>query len=341
MFNKMEITDDILLWLLEDNNPSVRYFILTELLGKTEKDSEVIEAKNKIMKNSPVVRILSQQDKDGFWGKPENFYVYGKYKGTTFTFLLLAELGADGNDDRIKKSTEFLFNHSYVEETGGFSFHCDEQGKGLKNDEGPCLTGKMVWALIKFGYLNDPGTIKAIDWLITYSRCDDGNENNLYDYPYVRIPSGKPKNCWGKHTCYRNVFWRLKALSLIPEDKRNKKVKKVIEESAEFILKHHIFKQSHNLSKTIKDSWMQFIFPTFAEIDVLQVLDTMVNLGYKDQRMTDAIEYVLSKRSRSGRWILDRSLNDRIRANFDCQGQESKWITYKAIKVLKEWDNLK
>lgn len=86
---------------------------------------------------------------------------------------------------------------------------------------------------------------------------------------------------------------------------------------------------------------MKFIFPCFSEIDVLQVLETLVDLGYKDKRMTDAIKYVLSKRNKSGRWILDKSLKGRIRASLEDQGKESKWITYKAIKVLKGWNNLK
>jgi hypothetical protein len=36
-------------WLLEEDNPSVRYFALTELLDKPVNDSEVKKAKNTIM----------------------------------------------------------------------------------------------------------------------------------------------------------------------------------------------------------------------------------------------------------------------------------------------------
>lgn len=57
----MKIDENVLLWLLEENNPSVPYFTLTELIGRSEKDSEVIETKNQIMEKKPVIKILSQQ----------------------------------------------------------------------------------------------------------------------------------------------------------------------------------------------------------------------------------------------------------------------------------------
>jgi hypothetical protein len=37
-------------WLLEKDNPSVRYFTLIEIFDKPEDDSEVREAKDEIMK---------------------------------------------------------------------------------------------------------------------------------------------------------------------------------------------------------------------------------------------------------------------------------------------------
>ena len=41
-------------WLLEKENPSVRYFALRDLYGKGENDPEVREAKNAIMESKPV-----------------------------------------------------------------------------------------------------------------------------------------------------------------------------------------------------------------------------------------------------------------------------------------------
>lgn len=54
-------------WLLEDDNPSIRYSTLIDLLDKSKTDSEVIEAKNKIMESKLVSQVLSKQKKEGYW----------------------------------------------------------------------------------------------------------------------------------------------------------------------------------------------------------------------------------------------------------------------------------
>lgn len=83
-------------WLLEEDNPSVRYFALKNLLEKPESNPEVIEARENIMKVGVVPKILTKQEVGGYWGIPENFYLRGKYKGTSWQLIILAELGADG-----------------------------------------------------------------------------------------------------------------------------------------------------------------------------------------------------------------------------------------------------
>jgi len=49
---KTHLKADVIDWLLEESNPSVRYFALTELLNKPIEDTEVVEAKKAIMENS-------------------------------------------------------------------------------------------------------------------------------------------------------------------------------------------------------------------------------------------------------------------------------------------------
>ena len=136
-------------WLLEKNNPSVRFFTLTELLEKPENDFEVVEAKNEIMNFGVVPKILAKQSTQGYWETPERFYT-AKYKGTVWQLIILAELGADGGDERIKKACEFILENSQDRESGGFSFHTSARsGGGRHSGVIPCLTGNMVWSLIR------------------------------------------------------------------------------------------------------------------------------------------------------------------------------------------------
>ena len=72
------------------------------------------------MKKGVVPKILAKQNKDGYWEEPEKFYT-AKYKGTVWQLIILAELGADGNDERIRKACEFILSRSQDLGSGGFS----------------------------------------------------------------------------------------------------------------------------------------------------------------------------------------------------------------------------
>ena len=48
-------------WLLEESDPSVRYFALTEILDTSEDDAKVKKAKDDIMRIATVPDILARQ----------------------------------------------------------------------------------------------------------------------------------------------------------------------------------------------------------------------------------------------------------------------------------------
>ncbi len=319
-------------WLLEKDNPSVRYFTLTDILERPENDPEVIETKKEIMQTGVVPRILGKQKEGGYWINPEDFYIRTKYKGTTWTFLILAELGANGNDNRIRKTCEFILENSQDRISGGFSYFSGKDGGGDPNKILPCLTGNMVWGMIRFGYLNDPRVQRGIKWITTYQRFDDGIKEAPKGWPYA-----KREKCFGKHTCHMGVVKSLKALLEIPPNKRSDDVKSTIEKASEFMLKHHIYKRSHDLSQVSKPKWLQFGFPLMWNTDILEILSILTKFGYKDKRMQEALDVVISKQDEEGRWVLERTFNGRMQARIEKKGKPSKWITLNALKVLKKF----
>jgi hypothetical protein len=54
-------------WLLEDDNPSVRYFTLTRILDLPERHKDVREVRQKIMEIGVVPAILAKQQAGGNW----------------------------------------------------------------------------------------------------------------------------------------------------------------------------------------------------------------------------------------------------------------------------------
>lgn len=320
-------------WLLQDDNPSVKYFTLIDLLEKPEDNSIVKKAKKQMMKSSPVTKILEKQKPGGYWGKPEDFYARSKYKGTVWNLIILASIGADKNDSRIKDTCEFILKNSQDPNKGGFA-HCrTEKGTGAPGKVIPCLTGNMVWSMIRFGYLDDPRIQKGIEWITKYQRFDDGTYIDLpEDWPYKGH-----KACFSKHSCHMGVVKSLKALAEIPENKRSKDVKATIDKAVDYLLLHHIYKKSHDLSKVSKPGWLKLRFPHMYQDDILEILDILTRLGIKDDRMQDAVDIVVSRQDNKGRWILEDTFNGRFITNIETKGKPSKWITLNAIRMLKKY----
>jgi len=73
-----------------------------------------------------------------------------------------------------------------------------------------------VWSLIRLGMLDDPRVQRAIDWLTTHARFDDGDSEAPTGWPYDGW-----EMCWGRHSCHMGVVKTLKALAEIPPPQRS------------------------------------------------------------------------------------------------------------------------
>ena len=142
---KESLKTDPTAWLLEDDNPSVRYLTLTNILDKTQSSTEVKRAKADIMHIGIVPRILAKQT-DGTWNSPGRFYT-DKYKGSVWQLIVLAEHEADGRNDQIKAGCEYVLGCSQDLESYGFAHKAKAGGGGLHSEVIPCLTGNMICGL--------------------------------------------------------------------------------------------------------------------------------------------------------------------------------------------------
>ncbi|MDW7659732.1 MAG: nitrogen fixation protein NifH, partial [Bacillota bacterium] len=248
--------DSVLTWLLEPSEPSVRYVALTGLMGKPADDPEVRSARAAIMREGLVPDLLSLQNEDGSWDDPERFYT-AKYKGTVWTLLLLAELCADPAHPQVRHAGQFILKHSQHPESGGFSYTTSAKtGTGLASGVIPCLTGNMVYSLIRLGFLDDARVQQGIDWIVRLQRADDGDDQPPKDPAYARY-----EMCWGRHSCHMGVAKALKALTSIPPDRRSTAVTAKIDQLTEYFLVHHLYKKSHNLAEVAKPGWLKPGFP--------------------------------------------------------------------------------
>lgn len=312
-------------WLLEEENPSVRYWTLKDILDKPGEDPTVIQARTEILQSHPVRTILGQQHPAGYWGSMDSFYL-PKYRATYHQLLILAELGTP-RVDSIGNAIENMFDH-YQYESGHFSMNRikTERGKRSTLRDVTCLTGNIVGTLIHFGYLRDERTQRAITFLC--ETHDRGWPCRAYPIDADRV---SPLNC------YMGGVKPLRALSMIPEQERNQSIRDIIKEEVEIYLENEIFMylKDETGERKAKAGWKRFGFPLFYQSDALEVLDILTHLGVKDGRMKRALDLLMEKQTVEGKWILENSFNGKMWVDIEKKGMPSKWITLKAVRILK------
>lgn len=134
------------------------------------------------------------------------------------------------------------------------------------------------------------------------------------------------------------VVKALKALAAVPAERRTPPINETILRAAEFLLIHHIYKRSHNLKRASKPGWLHFGFPLMYQTDALEILDILTALGIRDSRMQEAIDAVLAKQDEQGRWKTENAYaSDRLLIPMEQSGEPSKWLTLRALRVLKRY----
>ena len=319
-------------WLLQEDDPSVRYLTLVDIMDRPAGAAEVEQARAEIMRTGVVPAILSKQADGGYWERSDRSYD-AKYRGTVWQLIILAELCADGDDERVRKGCEFVLDDLQDIESHGFSVHHGvKTGGGRHSEVIPCLTGNLAWSLLRLGYGGDARLERAVDWIVRYQRFDDGVVDPPVGWPY-----DKYEMCWGRHTCHMGGAKALKALSEIPRANRSADVRRTIDQGVEYVLAHHVHKRSHDLTQVSKPGWLRFGFPLMYQTDALEMLGILTRLGCRDERMREAVELVVSKQDAAGRWKLVNTFNGRFQVDVEEKGRPSKWVTLNALRVLKAW----
>ena len=139
--------------------------------------------------------------------------------------------------------------------------------------------------------------------------------------------------CRGRQTCHVGAVKALKALAEIPLERRSPEAERTLADGAEFLLRHHVHKRSHDLAKTSKPGWRRFGFPLMYQTDVLEVLGILTRLGHRDERMDEALALVAAKHDAQGRWKLENTFNGRFVTDIEAKGKPSRWITLRALQV--------
>lgn len=305
-------------WLLEEDQPAIRYLTLTRLLLKPERDSEVESARAEISERGWGADILAEQKPGGWWVGDESLY-RPKYLSTNWMLLTLADLGLTKADPRIAKACE-LWIERFAKADGGF---------GIDNSRAShlCTTGNMARALVQFEYASHPKVKSAFGWMVK-------NASHLGGWSC--FGSGRNLDSWEP----------LSAFVVYPRSKWTPEMHRTVEQAAEFFLQRELHVQGDHY-----EPWFRFHYPVHYYYDLLVGLDFMTALGYADDpRLRHAIGVLKKKRRSDGRWNLDAVHPDLEGAAADWYrkhpkdaptpfalekvGEPSKMVTLQAMQVL-------
>jgi len=312
---------DPLPWLLEPGNPSVRYLTLTDLLDRTADDPEVAGAHRAILDLEPVRRILNAQWPEGYWMHPGLGYS-PKYRATVWQIIFLAVMGVP-RCEPVARAVEYALAHSRLPD-GRFSARQDEQGAVL------CLNGNLLRALAWFGYAQDlraTETRRAMAAQIIRDGC-----RCRYNAP----AEGRPSRMRDGLPCAWGAIKALGALTALPEKARTPEEAEAICQTIDFLLAHDLAAGDYPTATEPSLLWHRFGFPLGYTSNVLEAVEGLLQAGVPadDLRLRSALALVLAKQTDQGRWLLEHTPG-KTWASFGCLNKPNKWVTLRAMRVLK------
>jgi hypothetical protein len=312
--NKISIVTETIDWLLK-GDASIRWQVMRDLL---EEPPEIYEKERaKIKAQGWGGRLLSRQDASGTWGGG----VYNpKWISTTYILLLLRQLGLEQDNPQAQNGCKhFLLKGIFRD--GGINLF-----KSIDYSE-TCING-MILTLLSYFRSPDEHVHAVAEFLLKEQMADGG-----WNCQRVRGAT---------HASFHTTISALEGMWEYrqADPKEALPIEEAIKKAHEFLLIHYLYK-SHRTGKVVNSAMTRMYFPSRWHYDFLRALDYFqsVQAGY-DERMKDAIELLKAKQQPNGRWVAPRPWPARVFFEMEKAGEDSRWNTLRALRVLKWWDQI-
>jgi hypothetical protein len=355
---KNQLQDDPLPWLLEPEDPGVRYLALRDLLDRPPDDSELREARRLAHTRGPIATILAQMRPEGYWVKPGPGY-NPKYRSTVWALIALAELGASAAQDaRVATACAYLLEQ--MAPGGQFSALSSGSPSGTVD----CLQGNLCWSLLELGY-DDPRLKTAFEWLartVTGEGIAPASERDaLVRYYAYKCGPGFACSANDRLPCAWGATKVMLALGRWPARSRTPLMRRALAQGVEFLFSVDPATAAYPTpgprtpgqaawksvglaaaapptsgGRPPNRAWWKFGFPVFYVTDLLQVVEALAALGYaRDPRLAGALDIVREKQDEHGRWPLEYDYAGKAWFDAGPKRQPNKWVTLRALRVLK------
>jgi hypothetical protein len=296
---------DVIDWLL-DSDPAVRWQVMRDLTDAPP--DEVATERARVAHEGWGAKLLAAQDSDGRWGRGTFF---PRDTGTFDTLHLLYLLGPDPNDDAVQRALAPVHEAARWDYDSSFRF--------FDGEVEPCINGRVVAIGAYFG--RDMHGV--VDRLLSEQMADGG------------------WNCEQENGSTRGSFdTSINVLEGLLEYERSVgadgDVRAARERGEEYLLERRLL---HRLSdgQIAQLRWLDVGFPYSFDYDVIRAVDYFRATGREpDERMSEALDLVSSKRDADGRWPLEAAYHERMNVDLgERVGRPSRWITLRAVRILR------
>jgi hypothetical protein len=297
----------VLDWLL-DGDVSVQFQATRDLLHQ---DARAL--RDRIATEGDGASILAARHPDGHWGR--GFY-QPKWTSSHYTLLELRNLGLDpANADAGDTVRRILREEKRSD--GGLDPTVTRRGSDA------CVNGMALnYACYFRGPEEDLASI--VDFLLA-GCVADGGFNCRANRVAVRHSS--------MHTTL-SVLEGITGYERAGHTYRCDELLEARASSVEFLLRHRLFRSEHT-GAVIRPEFVRLHHPTRWYYDLLRCLDSLADAGVPyDDRMSDAIDVLLSRRAPDGRWPVNRAYPGETHLPNPLPGTPHRWVTLAALRVL-------
>lgn len=340
----VDVPHETLRWLTDPENPAVAVMTRRELLGEAEtpESTRLWERRNEY---GPVAAILAEVPSLLAAGTRD----YAKYRGPLWQVHFLGELWADGADERVRPLADHAFSQQL--DDGAWST------TGRRDGAIPCLTSNVGRALARMGWARDARVLRALEQVVGVVRdcgrlvCPGGGDaRTLNGYCHMLAPklllflAEVPRELWPdgavsmRDECVRALRAR-EVYRCLPDGSRafldvtsRMKTGEVPAARERWISEHGPLKYAD------KPGWLRFGYPLSYNSDVLESLAALAAVGeYRRPEYELALDVVRAAADPRMRWTMRNSLNGKMIADVEKKGQASKWLTLRALEVLRRY----
>jgi hypothetical protein len=303
----------VLRWLL-DSDPSIRWQVMRDLAAAPAE--QVAAERAKVATEGAGARLLALQSSDGRWGGAA--WNRG-WDSTMHVLTLLREMGLDPVSDEARRAVGLV--RERVTWRGCGPPEADDN-PFFAGEVEPCINAQVAASGAYFGQ-----EVQALVDRLLREQLPDGGWN-----------------CSAPPSTRSSFNTTICVLEALLEHERAGRGSPAVTAARlrgqEYLLERRLFRRRSSGEAIERDrkggaDWTRLAFPTWWHYDVLRGLDSVRRADARDERVTEAIDLVASKRDAEGRWRLESRYAGRMPVEIDeGEGRPSRWITLRALRVL-------